>query len=433
MARDVDALLGTVNEHRQAGDICRSIGIVDNQVQSGSLNWHAVQAPFLDNAKRAFYSRRESDTSGKYGAEIVKNAILGTIKLILCAKPNGSTPLASRGDASGDGLADIVLTGGIGWRTMPLAASNGDGTFRVTNTGVADFPVYAQQAGAVPVTGDFDGDGKSDVALTAGTNWGSIPVAFSKGDGSYRVTNINSPSFPFWAQYSPVKPVAGDFNGDGRSDIAVIGGLLPLVAIAFSNGDGTFHTKITFLFDFAAFAAQPGAKPVAGDFNGDGRWDLALTGGAGWASVPVAFSNGDGTFRVTNNGLSDFPGFAQQAGATPVAGDFNGDGLGDIALTGGATWGSIPVAFSNGDGNFSVANNWVDDFPVYAQQAGATPVAGDFNNDGRTDIALTSGAGWGSIPVAFSNGDGEFSVTNNWVDDFPIYAQQAGVKPVGGP
>ena len=54
--------------------------------------------------------------------------------------------------------------------------------------------------------------------------------------------------------------------------------------------------------------------------------------------------------------------------------------------------------------------------PVYAQQNGAKPVAGDFNKDGLADIALVGGVGWGSVPVAFSYGDGSFRVTNAPVD-----------------
>jgi hypothetical protein len=108
---------------------------------------------------------------------------------------------------------------------------------------------------------------------------------------------------------------------------------------------------------FPGWAQVGGAKPVAGDFNGDGRGDLALTGGIGWSTLPIAFSHGDGSFRVTNSAVDNLPGWAQAGGAKPVAGDFNGDGRGDLALTGGIGWSTLPIAFSHGDGSFRVTNS----------------------------------------------------------------------------
>src|SRR4029079_12867354 len=95
--------------------------------------------------------------------------------------------------------------------------------------------------------------------------------------------------------------------------------------------------------NFAAWASQ-GATKVAGDFNGDGRMDIALTGVRGWTGMPVAFSNGDGTFRVTNNYVPNFAAWSTQ-GAAILPGDFNGDGRTDIALTGAPGWTGMVTAF----------------------------------------------------------------------------------------
>ena len=240
-----------------------------------------------------------------------------------------------------------------------------------------DFPLYARQLGAKPVSGDFNHDGKWDIALTGGWvdpdhPWNTLPVAFSKGDGSFVVTNREMSGFPESATEAGATPVAGDFNGDGKQDIALTGGStsdgLPWFAlpVAFSNGDGSFVVTNLPADDFPLISALPGAKPVTGDFDGDGRWDIAVTGGISqdgslWNTLPVALSYGDGTFLVLNLGLDWFPALASAPGAKPVTGDFDGDGRSDIALgaaTAGDPWTQHPRRVSHVNGTNFVARTW---------------------------------------------------------------------------
>ena len=165
---------------------------------------------------------------------------------------------------------------------------------------------------------------------------------------------------------------------------------------------------------------------------GAGATDLAAVGVAGWNTLPVAFSNGDGTFKATNFGVFSFPGWAATPGVQVVTGDFNGDGKTDLALVGVAGWNTIPVAFSNGDGTFRVTNFGVFSFPGWAATPGAKVVTGDFNHDGKTDLAAVGVAGWNTIPVAFSNGDGTFRATNFGVFTFPDCAATPGVQILTG-
>jgi hypothetical protein len=117
----------------------------------------------------------------------------------------------------------------------------------------------------------------------------------------------------------PASVAIGDFNGDGRADLAVAnaGGSL---SILLGNGDGTFRAA-------GSFAAGAGAYSVAvADFNGDGKADLAVTSFSG-GSVGILLGNGDGTFQpVMNNPVGTKP-------QSVVVGDFNGDGKADLAVT----------------------------------------------------------------------------------------------------
>lgn len=347
------------------------------------------------------------------------------------------------------GHAALALMG-INGNAIPTAFANGDGRWHATSfnetTGDPWLQLDSRTAGTTAVPGDFDGDGRGDIAVTGGAGWNTIPVAFANADGTYRGTNNHVTSglttFPTYAATSGAKAIAGDFDGDGYGDIALTGANWTTVPVAFSNGDGTFRgTNLSVTgITFTQYAQLAGVKPVFGDFNGDGRGDIALVGNASWTQIPIAYSNGDGSFNAAWSNVSNtyFLYWSSLAGVTAVPGDFNGDGKWDIALTGGAGWSTIPLALSGAGGfNVTVQGETSGDtgFPVYATQSNARTVFGDFDGDGNFDIALTGGISWNTIPVAFSNGDGTFHGTNLGVvagtTSFTSTAQTTALKPVG--
>jgi hypothetical protein len=331
------------------------------------------------------------------------------------------------GDFNGDGATDIAVINSD-TRSISVAFSTTDGGFHFTNQPMADFVTWATSPNVKVLVGDFNRDGKSDIALTGGSGWTTLPVAFSNGDGTFRVTNLPIGAFAAWATMPNVSVLVGDFDQDGRTDIALTGvaGWTTL-PVAFSNGDGTFRVTNTAIGDFAGWAATANVKVLAGDFDGDGKTDIALTGASGWTTLPVAFSNGDGSFRVINSPIGDFATWASTTGARILVGDFDGDGTTDVLLTGPVGWTTVPVAFSNGDGTFRVTNKTNVDIATRA----TTPIkilVGDVNNDGKSDLVLTGNPGWFYIPVGFSKGDGSFrsSFTNSQVVGFAQWAAADG-------
>jgi hypothetical protein len=334
------------------------------------------------------------------------------------ATPNVA-PLA--GDFNRDGRTDLALVGGAGWTQAKVAFSRGNGTFDVTQGAAPNFLFWATSSSASRLVGDFDGDRRTDIALVGDPAFTTIPLAVSNGNGSFTVSNASTPDFAFWASTAASTKLVGDFDGDGKSDIALVGNPdWHTIPIAYARGGGAFQVANGDAGVFAS-AWAPGARErVIGDFNGDGRDDIALLGNANWHTIPVAFADGIGSFWIANDaarGVGAFARWAALPGVTRLVGDFNGDGRADVALVNvptSETAATLPLAFSNGDGTFRATSIQFPDggFRSWAGTANVQPIVGDFNRDGYADIALTGGAGWFTIPCALSQGDGSFVVFN---------------------
>jgi len=330
-------------------------------------------------------------------------------------------------------MASLFL---ILWLTTPAQPQPSDqtGTFEISNQRVAHFPEWARVPDVKVVSGDFDGDGKvDDIALVAERLIG-LGVAYGQGGGNF--TDNSFQLAPDLA-VSGAKIVSGDFDGDGRiDDIAMVGGSgWGTIPVAYGQAAGNFTVTNKPVPNFAGWAAVSGTKIVSGDFDGDGKIDdIAMVGGSDWRTIPVAYGQGGGNFSVSNHEVEGFPGWAAVSGAKIVSGDFDGDGkIDDIAMVGGSDWRTIPVAYGQGGGTFSVSNHEVEGFPGWAAESGTKIVAGDFDADGKIDdIAMVGGSEGTTIPVAYGQGGGEFTITNQHEFDFAGWAQASGTVIVSG-
>lgn len=240
-------------------------------------------------------------------------------------------------------------------------------------SGPANYPV-GSTPGTVAV-GDFNGDGKQDLAvLDPGS--ASVSILLGNGDGTYRQAhNVSVGSTPAFL-------AVGDFNGDHKLDLVVAEGPANTVSILLGNGDGTFQRPVQYNTDISADYV------AVADFNNDKKSDLLISawpvGPLYQGSISVLLGDGHGAFltpKVTPT-LRD---------TTPLVaiGDFNGDGKLDVATGNGVfrpytTQGNVIVLLGNGDGTFrSPILSALGFAPVYL-----TP--GDFNRDGKVDLALVA-------------------------------------------
>ena len=332
------------------------------------------------------------------------------------------------GDYNGDGFTDMatVSTGPAGWQIL-TALSNGDGTFQPKqfsspwphNLGAQGYKTWTK------LSGDFNGDGLLDLAIayTGPAGW-QILTAQSNGDGTFRYRKFSNPhNVNHGRQDSGIyTKMTGDFNGDGLTDMAVVG-TNPggwLINVALGNGDGTFQPRIhsnPHKVNLGPHSYR-GYTRLASDLNGDGLTDMAIisVGPAGW-SIAAALSKGDGTFehrKISEPDKGNW-GSAESGFYKKLLGDYNGDGIIDVAAVGtGDGDFYINIALGNGDGTYQSKiftylppiGNWTELAGHYEDW---TKLVGDFNADSFTDIAAvgTTSTGW-KILISESNGDGTF-------------------------
>ncbi len=275
----------------------------------------------------------------------------------------GSGPIGvAVGDFNGDGFADLAVTNFYP-NTVSVLLGNGDGTFR-------EAPGSPVAVGANPdyvAVGDFNNDGNADLAVT---NSGATTVSILLGDGSGGFTEVQ----PRVAVGSLPRGVAvGDLNGDGIADLEVANQGSNTVSILLGNGDGTFGTSQV------AVGTSPFGVAV-GDFNSDGFADLAVTN-LDDNTVSILLGDGHGTFTQATGS----PFAAGNVPRSVSVGDFNGDGIVDLAVT-DSNDNEVRILLGNGIGSFTQAS-WS---PVAVGGRPYGVSVGDFNGDGIADLAVAN-------------------------------------------
>lgn len=291
-----------------------------------------------------------------------------------------NTPLVPTSVAPG-GAGFTLTVNGTGF--VSGATINWNGTALTTT-----FVSGSQLTAAVPA---------GDIA-TAGTAWVTVTNPAPGGGTSlpaflHIATPVASPSFVSYSQntnfnhFAITSLITGDFNGDGKLDLAFIGdqqgppvsASMPgidsySICIELGNGDGSFQSAVCQ----PAYSGQ-GEQPVwvvAGDFNGDGKLDLAVSNnGVGAGSISVFLGNGDGTLQpLINSASGNGPGFL-------AVGDFNQDGKLDLVVENfdnstPTVTSFVSVLLGNGDGTFQSPVTYASGLDAYSL------VVGDFNGDG---------------------------------------------------
>ena len=342
---------------------------------------------------------------------------------------SGFEPLV--GDFNGDGLSDIIWTkaDASGLRAW-VALGRGDGTLAAATD---SNPSTENSYGFKRLVGDFNGDGIADLAWATDSNkflaavyamYPYLPslsppalearayVALGEGDGTLAAAQRSDPDDS--ARSDEYAAGIGDFNGDGLSDLvwtwADSSGLRALAALG--NGDGTLSAAVS---SRPRTGSSSDYKPLIGDFNGDRIADLVWTkSNSSGSSAYAALGKGDGRFGAATYSALRTSSCKYDCSRNPTTGDFNGDGVSDIAWTGTRyrkerqcgglfnldcwhkrrhRWARAEISLGEGDGSFARAR--VYEHWGHGNWSGYGSLVGDFNGDGVSDVAWTKAKSYG--------------------------------------
>ncbi len=316
----------------------------------------------------------------------VTSAFILTVNTPLCSQgilsgaPNvsvGSGPYTvAIGDFNGDGKQDMA-TSNLNVNTVSIRLGDGTGGFSgTTDVNVGSLPYSV-------AVGDFNGDGKQDL-VTANFNSNTLSIRLGDGAGNFNGSTEIS------VATNPISVAIGDFNGDGKQDLATANFISANASIRLGDGTGNFS---------GATEINVGANPYSvavGDFNGDNKQDLA-TANAGSNSVSIRLGDGSGGFSGSTE---------VSVGSSPYSvalGDFNGDGKQDLAAANFFS-NTVSIRLGDGLGSFSGATD------ISVGNSPSSVAVGDFNGDGKQDI-IAANDGSSSISVRLGNGAGNFSGT----------------------
>jgi hypothetical protein len=330
-----------------------------------------------------------------------------------------STSYVSADKLQADLPASLLASAGTAYLTVSNPAPGGGTSnpvpFTTTKpTTSVTFVPRMHAVGVTPTEGivvaDFNGDGVSDLAVLGGSSpscpstSGAISILLGNGHGGFtaKSTICSYGNAPFAG-------VAGDFNHDGKMDLAVVSANgdvscgdagCAAVTIYLGNGDGTFTEYKNFGLDGDYFSI------AVADFNRDGNLDLAVSYLSEFPNVTILLGDGKGSFNYfayLSNGYL--------FGGSLALGDFNHDGIVDIASVGGGgitgegvQIGPVAIFLGNGDGTFTLAPSQPS---VIVADPGSV-MAGDFTGDGNLDLAVAD-AGSTTLTILKGKGDGTFT------------------------
>jgi hypothetical protein len=387
----VVALSATVSPSSATGSVtfydgATILGIAP--VSSGIAAFNTLFLPSGPGSLTAFYGG-SSTYASSLSIPLAETVNAGPADTLSAASGSpfavGNQPVSvAIADFTGDGFADLAVVNSLD-NTVTVLLGNGKGAFGPSTGspfGVGNQPVSVAIA-------DFNGDGNPDLVVANGQD-GTVTVLLGNGMGQF----VASAKSPFTVGTTPVSVAVADFNGDGIADLAVANSGSNDVTVLLGDGKGDFLPAVKSPF----LVGNVPSFIVAADFNADENVDLAVANDSD-GTVTVLLGNGSAGFTASSGGPFG-------VGTQPVSlavSDFNADGNLDLAVANAGS-GNVTVLLGNGSGGFAASGG----SPFTTGTLPTAVVVGDFNGDGYPDLAVANEGSANNVMVLLGNGHGSF-------------------------
>lgn len=301
------------------------------------------------------------------------------------------------GDFNGDGKDDILVHNG---NSILIYRSNGS-QLDVVFSAVERVPGSWQfQPGDRFYVGDFNGDGKDEVAVFNGTNWVMEYLGLLADDGNNGLKLIAryDNSMPNWDFTPGDKFYVADFNGDGKKDLFVFNGsnwAIPYVGMLRSNG-ASFTLVKRYDANMPGWQMKPGDRHFVGDFSGNGVEDLWVFNGSNWSMAYLGMLRSTGTaLSMSKRYDGSMPGWQMRANDKHYVGDFTGDGKADLYVFNGTNWSMAYLGMLKSTGTqLSLVRRYDGNAPGWQMRAHDTHWIADVNRDGKADLFVYNHQDW---------------------------------------